>query len=119
MELKQFITTTLNDIFDGVAEAQKHAKETGGSINPCSNSEHYSDVDGYWFPVKDVDFDIAVTINEEGKVAGGGGVFTGVITVGTKAESNQTNNQSSRIKFSVPVRFSVDKTVLKKREWGM
>lgn len=109
MELNEFIRTTLNEILMGVQKAQtdweKNNHSTNGigaAINPSVIVQGAVKNQG----MKEVDFDIGVTINESTKGVAGGKI--GISVVGINGEMQQENSQSkvSRIRFQVPIRFS-------------
>lgn len=86
MDLKDFISTTLISIKQGIAEANKVDKAY--LIVPEN---------------KVVNFDIAVEVSKEGKSGGSGGVKIHVVEA--KLGKDQTNRESnvSRINFTVGV----------------
>jgi len=104
MELKEFIQKSLTEIIDGVVEAQSYAKGKGAKINPANinstASKYWSDdgVEG-----RDIEFDVAVVVNEstEGKVNAGINVWG--VGVGGQKSKEMENSTSSRIKFSILV----------------
>jgi len=107
MELKEFVSQSLLQIFEGVQKAQKKLESENGQIVP-----------GHPYPVKDnspivassnsqpiilVDFDVSVTAIEEEKTKG---IFSIVIAPfggGVQSSSETSNNKFSHLKFSVPV----------------
>ena len=104
MKLKDFIAESLNEIIDGVIEAQKHYSANGGVINspdvigPSVGTDRHTGV-----VAQLVDFDVAVTAAEETETKGGIGVFVGPIGLGSQGKSDSANSSVSRIKFSIPV----------------
>jgi hypothetical protein len=54
-------------------------------------------------PVQPISFDVAVTAGEANKTQGGIAVFTGMIGLGSKGQSDKSNETINRIQFSVPV----------------
>jgi len=106
MELKTFITETLNQIIDGVKDAQYHAAEQGGEVNPvvlfASKTVDRLRQHQLSGPlIQEIDFDVAVTATEGTKTKGGVGVFVGVVGLGTQGQSDTSNQSISRIKFPV------------------
>ena len=112
MILKDFISQSLQQIAAGVRDAQ--AAETGAVINPRIDQSSGSNPDALkkngrlisWadkLPIEQIDFDVAVTVEEAGE--SGGKLGAGIKVLGLEAsigETNQTKNASvSRIKFSV------------------
>ena len=113
MDLKEFVSQTLTQIAEGIAEAQKGAAPSGAWISPVGsslpdrpgatvvkspNGDRYLD---------SVHFDVAVSASED--KAGKAGAQLRILTVGIGADANtSTHNASvSRVQFSVPVSWPV------------
>jgi hypothetical protein len=109
MELQTFIEESLNQIIAGAAKAGKTAKQHGASINPRQEKWHYGE--GLYFDkatgsvLSNVEFDIAVTATDGTKSKGGIGVAIASVVLGSQGESSKSNQQMSRIKFSIPIVF--------------
>jgi hypothetical protein len=109
MKLKDFVAETLKEIVDGVADAQYHWSQKGGSVIP--GGLEYSDKAGPGAlydvpsgrPVQVIEFDVAVTTEEGTGTEGGIGVFVGAVALGSKGKSDASMTTVNRIKFSVPV----------------
>lgn len=109
MELKQFITNTLNDIIDGIADSQAHAREKNAVVNAASvNDREYMKQYSHKYHVHDIEFDIALTVTQEDKAKGGVGAIISVFSIGVVGEDNLTNSSVTRVKFSVPVLFPTE-----------
>ena len=111
MELREFISATLNQIIDGVKDAQVTVSN-GGEINPkiwmaqrgeAAKMKILESNGGKWIHL--VDFDVAVTVVEATETKGGIGLVVGPVVLGSKGQSNAENSTVSRIKFQVPVAF--------------
>lgn len=89
MELDEFIKNTLVCIKNGVRNANK---EFGESPYFCI---YGSTKDG------NIYFDIAVTVSEQKGETGGGSIKIAVVDVGGKISSENHQEQTSRIKFSI------------------
>lgn len=108
IELKTFVEESLKQIIDGVRTAQVHALEKGGLVNPIGV---WQQVAGDWRLMEgevdrfgqNVQFDVAITANEDSKASGGIGVFVGAFGVGSKGETGEAASSMSRIQFSVPL----------------
>jgi hypothetical protein len=90
MDLQTFVTRTLKEVIEGIRDAQKE----GIRVSAAS--------------AEDVDFDVAVTVNEASDKKGGGGLFVAGFGVGAQGSSSLSNSTVSRIKFKVPVFFPDD-----------
>ena len=107
MELQDFIKIALTEIFAGVAEASKAAKDHGGSVGSLrlygyvKENKILTDEDGR--PVATVEFDIALAEGSSKDTKGGIGVYLGAVGLGSQGASHGEASSHSRIKFSVPV----------------
>lgn len=106
MELKEFISETLNHIIDGVNAAQEHARVSGARINPRVNAAAGGGrgVDiGSNLIIDAVKFDVALTAAKDSKTKGGIAVFFGAVGLGSQGESKAANESVNRVSFSVPI----------------
>ncbi len=109
MELKEFVTSVLTEIIDGVSEAQRDTEAKEGEINPLlATSQGALQSQGYkvsrWGQlVQSVTFDVAVTAEEGKGNKGSVGVFLGSVGLGTQREATTSNASVSRIQFEVPI----------------
>lgn len=90
MELKDFISETIKQITDGILEGSSYVKERSKSSEGVS--------DGY----TKIDFDIAITTNEENKDDFGGKVsVVQVFSAGGSTSKLASTLSQNRIKFQV------------------
>jgi hypothetical protein len=109
VELKEFVSTALSQIIEGVAAAQTVAAAQGAAVNPAfsltSASGHTligSTSEGA--KVTSVSFDVAVTAAETTGAQGGGKVqVAGLLSIGGGADTQVKSERVTRIQFSVPV----------------
>jgi hypothetical protein len=112
MELKDFISTTLAAIIDGVVDAQERVQSKGAHINPgglmrttrvlSENAIWDNSTNNY---ARTVSFDIAVTVEDGTKTNAKIGVVAGVFNLGAGGESANKQQAINRVQFSVPVLF--------------
>ncbi len=113
MELKDFVSQTLIQITQGVADAQAALAPMGAKVNPkLSNllpkgeksygAFAWADGEGA-NPVLLVKFDVAVTTTKETKTKGGIGVVAGIVSLGSTGATDKGNTDASRITFEVPL----------------
>ncbi len=111
MELKEFVTDVLQQINDGVIEAQK----AGVYANP--RKEHQGIKASYIYKVDGeedqsslqiVDFEVGLT-NEVGSGGGKFGVSFAGISVGVAGGGNTSTAAVTRIRFSIPLLLPVYK----------
>ena len=94
MKLQDFVTETLVEIATGVRDAQTKVDELGGAVNPYRGSAT---------AVQDIEFDVEVSAAEGTATKGGLGILVGVLSVGTKGQSESSSRSAGRIRFRVPI----------------
>ena len=92
MKLEEFITDCLNQIIDGVKNAQDYAKEKGAEVVQIPDQQK-------------IEFDIAVTTKttEGNQTEGKEAVSVASYGVDTRGKSESVNIAVSRIRFYVPI----------------
>jgi len=111
MELKDFVSQSLLQVFEGVQQAQSQTKDTQGYIAPSHIRPSTKDVPNHqsvigfshYAPVVSIDFDVSVTTQDITKEKAGLGIFVAALTLGGQIGSETSSNELSRLKFSVPV----------------
>ena len=58
-------------------------------------------------PIETISFDVAVTAGRGSKTQGGVAVFAGAFGLGSKGQSEKSNEKLNRIQFSIPVRLPI------------
>ncbi|WPD22960.1 MAG: hypothetical protein SD837_00055 [Candidatus Electrothrix scaldis] len=107
MELKDFISETLTQLVEGIADAQSRVDGKGGRVCPYTYNkpEHKSVIaktkDN--LPVVAVDFDVLITAEDGTGTKGNVSVVAGIFNLGSQGESKHSNQSASRVKFMVPV----------------
>lgn len=102
MNLKEFIAETLNQIVDGVVEAQSYAKGKGAEVAPTIvTSKGYGNT--YRPTQQEVEFDVAVTVQENQEKAGRGGLRVAWFDFGGEVSSGEQSATVSRVKFGIPI----------------
>lgn len=108
ISLEDFVSDGLIQIIRGVKKAQELAEGTGASISPhmrtTKDPKSVGDAEGLsGQPCYKVEFDVAVTVNEQAGSQTGIGVVAGVFGLGARAENTDAYAKMSRLQFSVPV----------------
>lgn len=107
MELKEFVSQSLLQIFEGICDAQKNSKELGGSIATeviAPQREHQSILGfNHKKAVILVEFDISLDTIDSTNSKAGFGLFVAAFGGGAQTGFTLSNNQLSRLRFSVPV----------------
>ena len=111
MELKEFITQTLVQITEGVAEAQKQVKDTGCLINPEGVSFDGGHIKhGYkneYRQIQKIRMSIAVSVSENKDSKSGIGIVASVFKAGINSGESEINETVNRIDFEIPVALPV------------
>lgn len=121
MELREFITQSITQIMAGVSDAQTHALEMGGAINPVSMILDKDDKTWRWIKTdptfktdpygRIVEFDIALVVQRSGSSEGSmkGKIGIPELGLGVGADladkTEDLSSNTSRIKFSIPIFF--------------
>ncbi len=111
MDLKEFVSESLIEIFNGTKDAQTKIKEIGGEVNPMPTGDHSLLTKQGLFMAHEhnrkigsyVEFDVAVTITEGTGKKVGIGIATGILGIGTTGQESRADTSLSRIKFKVPI----------------
>ncbi len=114
MELKDFISTTLTAIIDGVVDAQEKVQSKGAHINPGGLMRTTSKIseNSIWDNKSNnfarmVEFDVALTVEDGSKTNAKVGVVAGVFNLAAGGESANKQLAVNRVQFSIPVLFPV------------
>lgn len=111
LELEEFISSTLEQIFQGVQTARSNLPKELGEVNPEVYQPGHAIKEGTimdrsFQPIQTVDFDIAVTVSNSGGVKGKVKILIGFMGGGSEFEGKREKEYVNRIKFSVPISFS-------------
>lgn len=115
MELKDFITSTLVQIVEGVHAAQAQVVELGGDVNPY---EQYQSDFGKSLTrggTQSVGFDVAISAQENAASKEGIGVVVASIALGKRNERSDSASSVSRVQFTVPLALPDGKNRYKTR----
>jgi hypothetical protein len=113
MDIKEFVSSTILQIMEAVAESQEQAVALGGYVNPTA---HSMPKDGAHIGftatgqvIYAIDFDVAVTVaSESGTEAGGRLQVASIVSIGAKGKGSDKSETMSRVKFAVPVMLPID-----------
>ncbi len=121
MKLQEFVTETLTQIIGGVQDAQTKVGESSidktqaGRVNPpLSTSAGVLEQKGYRVdvdnrPVQNVEFDVAVSVDETLEAKGEAGLFVAATGLGAKVGTNTKDTTVHRIKFAVPITLPMER----------
>lgn len=118
MELKEFVSSTLTGIVEGVLDAQRKTCPLGAIISPgCmmnEKGEHRMVViervngkDSRSVAVSTISFDIAVVLSEKDGKKGGGGISVFNVRADGELKKEKSSENASRIKFDLNVSWPV------------
>ena len=108
MNLEEFIKESISNIVRGVECSQKELEKTNAVINPSTiNEKGFIDNRGRR-KVVNVQFDVAVTIEniDEGK-KGFKIAFADILSLGANSQEKTANQVISRIAFEIPILLPV------------
>jgi len=115
MDLREFVSATLLQIVQGVADSATEISALGGAVSPAFHPHSSAGLLGRLksdasTPVYAVDFDVAVVASSTiGGEAGAKLQIATVLSIGAKGSGSEKDETTSRIKFSVPLSLPVDK----------
>lgn len=95
MELKDFIEQSVSEIVEATQNLKQKYNKDNSSIAPRF-SANINDV------LHNINFDIAVTTSENGTAKAGSKIGISVLGANVNGEKGFTNENCSRIKFSIP-----------------
>ena len=119
MDIKDFIKESLQQIVDGITEANTALEAKGASIPTTGVAG-----DGVWWTLvkegKDqhtkhamrIDFDLAVTVSQSDNLKAGGGIsIASLANAGAASENISQSEAVSRIKYTIPLQLpNLEKT---------
>ena len=115
MDLKTFVSSTLQQIVRGVELAQTELADSDAQINPGARALPPRDgmpgVPGKYGlqHVRDVTFDVAITAGDEQTAGANGGVKVMGLQLGGSGGVRYENSSVSRIQFVVPIALPMAK----------
>ena len=115
MQLDEFVKQVIISVVAGVNESQNLLKDTSAILNPSTITDDY--IDGMSRKVINVNFDVGVTITEEGANSKGIKIAVFDVLSGKADRETKTANQTvSRVSFSVPVALPVFDNLLEEAQ---
>ena len=99
MNLREFVKETLVQVCEGVKEAQQAVQATGAVVSP--DTGHTTRMQ-----MQSVEFDVAVTVSEEGEKTGNAGLTVMGQGLRGQVSASTATTEVSRVRFQVPVLFA-------------
>lgn len=109
MDLQTFVSESLTQIAQGVADAQETVSKCGGIINPYNigstspdeKNLRVKDDSGNYLSVRRVLFDVAVTTTSEHSASGGAKINVMSLHLNGDGKKTKSNESVSKINFAV------------------
>lgn len=112
MDIKEFVSTALVQVMEGVADAQAKASALGGIVNPTpysrTNEAGHIGLTADGQMILTMSFDIAVTASSESSAEGGARLQVLSLKAGAGASGKWAEGTASRIQFVVPLLLPLD-----------
>jgi hypothetical protein len=114
MELREFVSASLLQIVQGVADSATEISRLGGAVSPAFHPNPTNNLLGRLksdasTPVYAVEFDVAVVASSTMGAEGGAKLQVAtILSIGGKGSGSEKDETTSRIKFSVPLSLPVD-----------
>lgn len=113
MELREFVSTSLLQIVQGVVDSSADIAALGGSVSPVfheKGSERFlgRTVGGDNLPVYSVDFDVALTVNAASGAESETIKVVSIASSTTNKHDSSSEETFSRLRFMVPLQLPVD-----------
>jgi hypothetical protein len=113
MELREFVSTSLLQIVQGVVDSSEEIAALGGAVSPVfheKGSERFlgRTVGGDNLPVYSVDFDVALTVNATADATSETIKVVAIASSATTDASRNNEETFSRLQFMVPLQLPVD-----------
>lgn len=114
MDIKEFIKETLSQIVEGKNEANQQMGSKGAFVSssnlqenngqPKGGTTYYEDSNNRRRVVREIDFDISVSVSDTSQTEGKGGLQVySLFHANGGVENCSSSNSSHRIKFSIPL----------------
>jgi hypothetical protein len=101
MKLKEFVSRTLTEIAEGVAEGAIAAQKSGAIVNPLEPVMMGGET--RYAKSVDIEFTVGLSVTDATQTKGGIGVVAGIFAVGSQGASNSSTGSTTHIKFKVSV----------------
>ena len=124
MELKEFISETIQQISLGVKDAMDKCSELDVIVNPDitigSDGDYYVPENKNTAMQRRVQIlDIAVTVTNASETSGGGKIGVSIFGANINSSGKSENTNVSRVKFSIPVCLPITKMNLTSKSSGV
>ena len=108
-ELKDFISSVLTEICEGVHEATARIEALGGVVNPRAISTSQPIEQHTRRAIVDVAFDVSIEATSSAGNTGRVGVLVATVGLGTQRSQDESHRSANSVKFTVPLVLPVDR----------
>ena len=111
LKLQEFISNTLEQIVNAIVDSNISLESTGAEISPLIKtdwkklSDSGFEISQKGIPVREIEFDIAITAEKEKTKGGNMGLNVSVVSLKGGKDSKSIDSTISRIKFKIPVTY--------------
>ena len=104
MELKEFITATIEQLVDAIEVSNERINQKGASVNPCylTGDEPLNE------PIM-MNFDVALTARDDATIGGSGSLRVMAFGIDGRASKSASSDKVSRVQFAIPVQLPAGK----------
>ena len=107
-KLNEFIRDALTEVMDGVTQAQQQTSKSGAVLNALPSSLGDVQKQGRMVfmnerLIEEIEFDIAVTVGEDGNSKAGISLFAGVFGGSIQTDIGNSSQAVNRVKFKIPI----------------
>lgn len=103
MELKEFIKGVVADVTNAIKECQEEL-DNGAIVSPTNRESNDTiDTDNGKLQISEIEFEVSVSASSSNESGGKINVLSAIINGGVNCENNNSNENVSKVKFSIPV----------------
>lgn len=117
MELKEYVVTVVNELFAAIHELQDvhclDMPKESAVVSPSLVGTGLCTINGRSRNVREVSFDVAITVFEDLKKDKKGSISLKVMSVGASSENTTSNQVVQRVSFILPVVYPSVQTNVK------
>ena len=116
MELKEFIKGVVADVTNAIKECQDELGN-GAIISPTNGeTEDDVDTDKGKLRISEIEFEVSVSVSSSNESGGKINVLSAIINGGMNCENNNSNENVSKVKFSIPIIYPTCEVKERKRK---
>ena len=120
MKLKDFVSNSISEIIDGIADAQNKTESSGAIINPRGKAINSESISGFIedderqrTPIVKLKYNVVVEADDSESDKAGISVVGGIFGIGGAIENKNANRLTNSIAFSIPILFPIGNPIKK------